>query len=352
MGTDKHNGQHHWRFFRAGGFDQVRIDRGSDIANLKTLDQKLWAALACPTQGVEFDERTLALLDSDHDGRIRVREVLEAVAWTTSILKDDRYLEEPGDELPIEAISSETERGRAVLSSAKLILDVLGKTDSGRISLQDTLDVERITAGTPFNGDGIITLQSADSDEVKSALNDIIDCVGAETDRNHKPGLSQARVDRFFAEALAFAEWHKDSDSSRAALQPLGERVEMAASLMEELRDKFDDYYARVSVVGGDDRAYDALNPTLSAYETMSKSMLRVDDAGIASLPLARIEAGRPLPLNGGTNPAWSAKVGRFRDEVVSRLLDKKYELAEPEWEDRKSTRLNSSHLGISYAVF
>ena len=54
MVADKNNGQHIWRFFRAGGFDQVRIDRGSDIANLKSLDQKLWAALACPTRGVEF----------------------------------------------------------------------------------------------------------------------------------------------------------------------------------------------------------------------------------------------------------------------------------------------------------
>ncbi|MEW6313440.1 MAG: hypothetical protein AB1513_05260 [Pseudomonadota bacterium] len=45
-----------WRFFRAGGFDQVRLDRGSDLAALDALDQKLWGALSHPTHGLEFDE--------------------------------------------------------------------------------------------------------------------------------------------------------------------------------------------------------------------------------------------------------------------------------------------------------
>lgn len=58
---------HDWRFFRAGGFDQVRLDRGTDLTALDELDQKLWVALACPTKGVEFDAKTLALIDTDGD---------------------------------------------------------------------------------------------------------------------------------------------------------------------------------------------------------------------------------------------------------------------------------------------
>ncbi|AKU93168.1 hypothetical protein AKJ08_3555 [Vulgatibacter incomptus] len=33
---------HRFRFFRAGGFDQVRLDRGEDLVALGQLDQKLW----------------------------------------------------------------------------------------------------------------------------------------------------------------------------------------------------------------------------------------------------------------------------------------------------------------------
>jgi hypothetical protein len=39
---------HKWRFFRSGGFDQVRLETGADLKALDQLDPKLWAALrAC-----------------------------------------------------------------------------------------------------------------------------------------------------------------------------------------------------------------------------------------------------------------------------------------------------------------
>ena len=79
---------HNWRFTRLGGFDQVLIETGEDIRNLPELDQKLWAALSCPATAVEFDAHTLALLDADGDGRIRVPEVLAATRWTCSLIKD------------------------------------------------------------------------------------------------------------------------------------------------------------------------------------------------------------------------------------------------------------------------
>ena len=77
---------HNWRFIRYGGFDQVFIDRVEDLENLPELDQKLWAALACPTRGLEMDNRTLDYIDIDKDGRIRAPELLEAVRWSLSLL--------------------------------------------------------------------------------------------------------------------------------------------------------------------------------------------------------------------------------------------------------------------------
>jgi hypothetical protein len=79
---------HTWNFFRAGGFDQVQIDTGADLLALKYLDQKLWVALSCPTRGIEFDTRTLDLIDSDADGRVRANEVLAAIAWAGALLKN------------------------------------------------------------------------------------------------------------------------------------------------------------------------------------------------------------------------------------------------------------------------
>jgi len=39
---------HTWKFFRAGGFDQVKLETGADLTNLDQLDQKLWIVLARP----------------------------------------------------------------------------------------------------------------------------------------------------------------------------------------------------------------------------------------------------------------------------------------------------------------
>ena len=94
--------KHTWRFFRAGGFDQVRLDSGADLMNLDQLDQKLWVALACPTSGLEFDSKTLALIDTDHDGRIRPPELIAAFKWAGSCLKNPEELAEIIPELAAE----------------------------------------------------------------------------------------------------------------------------------------------------------------------------------------------------------------------------------------------------------
>ena len=61
-----------WKFVRIGGLDQVTLQTADELTHLDELDPKLWAALSCPAAGLEFDERTLELLDTDHDGRIRI----------------------------------------------------------------------------------------------------------------------------------------------------------------------------------------------------------------------------------------------------------------------------------------
>ena len=95
-----------WRFFRAGGFDQVKLETGADLAHLDRLDQKLWAALACPTQGLEFDAKTLALIDTDNDGRIRAPEILAATQWAVSCLNNPDELFSGRDSLPLDAIKA------------------------------------------------------------------------------------------------------------------------------------------------------------------------------------------------------------------------------------------------------
>lgn len=323
---------HVWRFFRAGGFHQVRIDRGSDVAALPTLDQKLWVALACPTRGIEFDERTLDLIDIEHDGRIRAPEVIAAVEWTVGLLKDPDELIGGGDSLPIASIQDGTDHGRAVRSSAETILTMLGKKDAPAISLQDTADVQRIYAATPFNGDGIVTPASAQDEGTAAAIADIMATVGTELDRGLEPGVSSALIERFFDEANAFAVWQDEADKNPETFLPLHEDTGAAATLLSGLTAKIDDYFARIRLAEFDQRAGAALNAPIESYEALSPTALTIQSSEISALPLAVVEAGKPLSLKEGLNPAWAVQIGNLQQEVVLPLLGNRDELTEADW--------------------
>lgn len=322
---------HTWRFFRAGGFDQVRLDHGRDAAALPELDQKLWVALACPTRGTEFDERTLDLIDTDHDGRIRAPDILAAVRWTEERLAHIDDLAHATDTMPLAAIAADRPEGQEILASAETILHMLGRGGASEISLQDTLDVEHIYDGTPFNGDGVIPLDAAEDEETRSALADIIERIGPETDRGGRPGVSQASADRFFAEAQLYVAWHAETAADPAIL-PLGAASEEAAAALAAVSDKLDDYFTRCRLARYDPQAGDALNPPIEAFAALAGQSLALEHPEIAALPVALVEGDRPLPLEDGINPAWMPAIARFRDAVVTPLLGAQAALGEVDW--------------------
>src|SRR5256885_12250197 len=79
---------------------------------------------------------------------------------------------------------------------------------------------------------------------------------------------------------------------------------------------------------------------TLFPYTTLFRSDLRGIAAGAASREARRAARTRPEPLEGDATRGEVVLLCRFED------CDGKTH------RDRKSTRLNSSHLVISYAVF
>lgn len=325
--------RHVWRFFRAGGFDQVRLDSGADLAALDQLDQKLWVALSCPARGIEADARTLDLIDTDGDGRIRVPEVLAAVKWACANLKDPGVLVKGGDALPLSAINDATDEGRRLLASARRILASLGKPDATSITVADTTDTGRIFGQTRFNGDGVVPPDAADDDATKALIAEAIACVGGEPDRSGKPGVSLAKVEQFFAELQAYAAWCQQAETDAAAILPLGDGTAAAFAALQAVRAKVDDYFTRCRLAAFDPRATSALNRPEADFLALAAKELSAADSAVASFPLARVEAGRPLPLAEGVNPAWADAIGRLRTLVVAPLLGAdKASLTPDEW--------------------
>lgn len=322
---------HTWKFFRAGGFDQVRLDTGADIAALDQLDLKLWVALSCPTRGVEFDTRTLDFIDTDKDGRIRAPEIIAAAQWACACLKNPDELMKHADTLRLDSINNDTPDGKQLLASAKQVLASLDKSDSATISIDDTADAAKIFAQVRFNGDGIVHAEAADDDATKAVIMDIIDCLGAETNRNGQPGITQIKADKFFAEAKAYSDWWRQMEDSKTSL-PLGDATPAAAEAVRAIKAKVDDYFGRCRLAAYDNRAIAALNREENEYLAIAAKDLTISAAEVAGFPLARIEAGRPLPLREGLNPAWADAVAKFQADTVKPLLGDKAVLTEADW--------------------
>lgn len=336
MPTEKGASNHAWHFFRAGGFDQVRLDSGADLAALEELDQKLWVALSCPTTSLEFDARTLEILDTDKDGRIRPPEIIAAVKWACAFLKNPDDLFKGSPTLPLGSINDATSEGKQLLASARQILVNLGKGDAAVIGLEDTADTTRIFAQTHFNGDGIIPAEAAQDESLRSVLEEIMACLGSVQDRSGKPGVNQDLADRFFTEIKAFSDWWKERESD--TVLPFGEATAAAAEAVRIVRGKVDDYYARCRLAAFDSRALTALNREEKEYLVLAARDLTISDAEIAGFPIARIEAGRPLPLEEGVNPAWMEAMAGLATHAVRPLLGEKTSLTENEWKNLLST--------------
>jgi hypothetical protein len=332
MASDKYR----WSFFRAGGVDQVVLADGDDLAHLGELDQKLWLALSCPTRGLEFDGRTLDLIDTDHDGHIRPGEILAVVRWARDAFHRLQVLFSRGDKVPLAEINEGTALGKELLAEARHILQSLGRPDADTISLEDIADTAKILAGTRFNGDGILPVESAGDESTAQAVRDIMAARGSQTDRSGLAGVDQATVDKFFDDATAHIAW-LDLGEKDSTIRVAGATTEKADDALAAVRAKIDDYFARCRLAAYDGRAAVSLNAIEADFVALGPKTLTADAEEIAKLPLAPVAANRPLPLAEGLNPAWSARMAAFAEVVVGPILgDKMPTLSEGDWNTLK----------------
>ncbi|MFA7270522.1 MAG: hypothetical protein WC073_14380 [Sterolibacterium sp.] len=260
-----------WRFFRAGGFDQVRLDTAAELLAIDKLDQKLWVALSCPVKGIEFDARTLSFVDSDKDGHIRAPELIEAVKWAEARLKHPEVLEQSLPGVPLAAIRDDDADGVLMVAAARDIL-----------------------AGS--NGD-LVSVEAASAEQARLA-------------------------------ERALAAWEAAGQGAR----PLADATEAAYVAYLGIAEKVEDWFVRCRLAAFDARAGEALNAAGDAFAALSAGTLKTDAEAIAALPLARVAANAELPLGTGVNPAWVDRIAALRDAAVIPLLGSRESLSESDW--------------------
>ncbi|WPB59292.1 hypothetical protein [Xylophilus sp. GOD-11R] len=325
--------QHTWQFFRAGGVDQVLIRDGQDVAHIGELDQKLWVALACPTRGLEFDSRTLDLIDIDHDGRIRAPELIAACQWACGRVKNPDELVTGGESLALSMMKTDDDIGQLLQLEARRVLGLLGRENDDVITLADVTDRSKLLTAMRFNGDGVITVETAGEDAAAAqVIGWIGQTRGTVDDRNGKPGIDRKRAEAFFADAHALAAWHSAGLADSTAL-PLGDGTGDALAAMNAVREKIDDFFVRGRLAAFDARAAAAVNPTPEEYAAIAAKPMDRHTAAIAALPLAPVQPGVDLPLGRGVNPAWADALSALQAKTLEPLLGKPVDsLNEADW--------------------
>ena len=250
-----------WTFASIGGVTRVTINNGNDIAHLGELDQKLWTVLSCPVKGLEFDETTLSLMDTDADGKIRVNEVVAAAKWLTTVLKNSDMLLNGDDHIALAQLNEADADGAALLASVQRVLASLGLGQE-ELSLANVADARK-----------------------------------------------------------AFDEKAKAKDDATAAVvdeRPYGDNTDDAIAAVNAIRAKVDDYFMRCKLIAFDEACSEAVDVSVEKIQAISEKNLATCSDQIADYPLARPNKDARLSLSNGINPAWQATFDKVKALALS----------------------------------
>lgn len=300
-----------FNFFCAGGVEQLSIRTPEELAAVEALDPKLWLAISMPTDGIDFDARTLELIDSDTDGRIRVPEIKSAVAFVREHLCDFSGFFAGKTSVPRSAIKPES----PLAETAKKLLEETPDSQN-EISLETAQKAFADFAARPFNGDGLIAPASAENNpELEKLITEISTCYDAGAE-----GISADHVKQFVADAEAAITWQLTAKEDSDSIFPLGENTEKAFAVVESVREKVNDFFARARLAAYDPESAGKLNPSQDALAALAQGDITSDVT--KAFPIARITADADaLPLVRGVNPAWATALLALRDNALVPVL-------------------------------
>ena len=311
-----------WEFANIGGASRVKITTGEDIAHLDELDPKMWTVLSCPVTGLEIDEKSLAYIDADADGKIRVADVIATSQWLSGAVKNLDVLVEETDSIDIEHLDQENAAGQKLYKSAKQILENLGK-EGTVISLADTKDIAAIFAKTRFNGDGIITEASTDDADEKAAIAAAVAAFGGVADRSGAAGINAEMIENFYKALAEYAAWQ-----AAVVEAPFGDKTDAAIAAYNALDAKVKDFFMRSKLAAFSPDSAAALDVQTASIASISADNLTGKTEEIASYPIARITGKPEIDLTAQVNPAWSAQF----DLIKTVALEGKTVLTEADW--------------------
>ena len=360
-----------WTYASIGGATRVKIQSGEDIRHLGELDEKLWTVLSCPTVGLEIDEASLKLMDTDGDGKLHVKEVVKTADWLCAILTNPDVLLAGEAQLKVSEIADESIRSVA----EKIATDGVITLDAVRATIGAVTVETQAVPDAPYSGE-VTTAYKACKDAYSQYF---------ATARMQALGLAALPADAAVPGMTeeAFNEMGKaiaDYEASKAAIEganaklladaqaqyrPLEKLLLLTRDFYTLLRNfvSFQDFYAKRNKVallgrGADDETPWAIFQagTLVIDQRACNLCLRVDDAGKhnAQAPasgmflvycncthkpsgktmqiVAAVTVGDIKNLKVGKNALFYDRQGRDWDAEVTKIIDNPISIGQAFW--------------------
>ncbi len=138
-----------WTYASIGGSTRVKIQSGEDIRHLGELDEKMWTVLSCPTAGLEIDETSLKLMDTDNDGKLHVQEVVKTANWLCATLTNPDVLLKGEAQLNVSDIADDAIRSVA----EKIATDGVVTLDAVRATIGAVVVETQSVPEAPYSGE-------------------------------------------------------------------------------------------------------------------------------------------------------------------------------------------------------
>ncbi len=202
-----------WSFANVGGVTRVRIQSAEDLRHLGELDKKMWTVLSCPVNGLEISADSLSLMDTDGDGKLRLKEVVATSEYLCASLKDPKSLFEQKDTISMDNIADE-----AVLAVAKKIAG--DKSEIALADVQAAIDAvaieEQPVPAAPLEADVIAAYKEKSAEYAAYFEQEKLQKLGLAVipEDAVKPGMTEKK----FAEMGAqIAEWEAAKAAAEGA---------------------------------------------------------------------------------------------------------------------------------------
>jgi len=329
-------------FKRFGRTRHLRIETADDLKAVLALDEAHWVAVGAPVASLNCDADLLAMIDSDHNGRIMCFELREAIAWLFEHLSDTSGLTAGGDVLKLAAINTGSETGEHIHESAVMILQRLGADGADEVTIDQVRQVKALVEQHPVSEAGVVLPEAADDGEVRRFIADVIVCVGGAEHPSGTVGIDRHEMNEFLVQAQAYLDWQEQGTippkQSTSAIMPLGERTCEAYELYAALRDKIDQYFAQCEAAAFDTRAAERVALSDDELQAVDLSNPQAIRSFMAASPLAKPRVDQVLAFEEPVNPFYYSQLTALRADVIEPALGREAPvLTEKAWQEVKA---------------